>query len=488
MIQLQVYAQDPVIDSLKLAFKNAKHDTIKVKLLSQLSEVCETEDILKYAEPCVLISERNISEIVNNNIRLFYYKHLSISLNNIGYFSQIHGEMLKALDYFNKSLKYKLLLNDEKGIASAYNNIGFIYKQTGDITKGLEYFHKSLKIFERINDKYGMALNLNNIGGIYLILGDQQKALMFYNKSLKYREEIGDNIGIALSLNNIGTFYLNQNDNLKALPYFEKALSFSEIENDNEEVAFSLNNIGAIYYKKGDYLKALDYYQRSFKKQEEINEKEGIASSLISISSVMYKLKKVEDAISYAKKSLELAKEMGLPESIRNATKLLKEIYRKESNYKTALEMYELEILMSDSINNEGTRKAAIKKQFQYEYEKQAAADSVKHAEEQKVKNALLVAQSASLKQEKTQRYALYGGLLLVIGFSVFVFNRFRVTQKQKKVIEEQKVLVDAAYEQLHEKNKEVMDSITYARRIQRALITPEIYIDRALNKLNKNS
>ena len=61
-----------------------------------------------------------------------------------------------------------------------------------------------------------------------------------------------------------------------------------------------------------------------------------------------------------------------------------------------------------------------------------------------------------------------------------------RVTQKQKKVIEEQKGLVDAAYEQLHEKNKEVMDSITYARRIQRALITPEAYIDKALNRLQK--
>ena len=112
----------------------------------------------------------------------------------------------------------------------------------------------------------------------------------------------------------------------------------------------------------------------------------------------------------------------------------------------------------------------------------------MKHAEEQKVKNAQLAAQSASLKQEKTQRYALYGGLLLVIGFSVFVFNRFRITQRQKKIIEEQKVLVDNAYESLHEKNKEVMDSIYYARRIQRALLTSEKYIERSLNKLNRKS
>ena len=56
--------------------------------------------------------------------------------------------------------------------------------------------------------------------------------------------------------------------------------------------------------------------------------------------------------------------------------------------------MYELEIQMRDSLINYDNRKAGIKKQFQYEYEKQAAADSVKHAEEQKVKNAQLQAQA----------------------------------------------------------------------------------------------
>ena len=75
---------------------------------------------------------------------------------------------------------------------------------------------------------------------------------------------------------------------------------------------------------------------------------------------------------------------------------------------------------------------------------------------------------------------------MLVLIFSMFLFNRFRVTQKQKKVIEEQKVEVDTAYEKLHEKNKEVIDSINYASRIQRALITSERYIQKNLKKLQK--
>ena len=141
---------------------------------------------------------------------------------------------------------------------------------------------------------------------------------------------------------------------------------------------------------------------------------------------------------------------------------------------------------MRDSVNNQETKKASIKSQLKYEYEKQAAADSVKHAQAQKVKDAQLRAQNASLKQQKTQRYVLYGGLLLVVGILIFMINRFRITQRQKALIQKQKVFVDEAYEKLHEKNKEVLDSIHYAQRIQKALITSEKYIDKQLNKLNK--
>ena len=78
--------------------------------------------------------------------------------------------------------------------------------------------------------------------------------------------------------------------------------------------------------------------------------------------------------------------------------------------------------------------------------------------------------------------------LVLVGVFAVFMFNRFRITQKQKAVIEEQKVLVDKAYETLHEKNKEVMDSILYAKRIQTALITSEKSIENSLHRLMRHN
>ncbi|HWY35002.1 MAG TPA: hypothetical protein VNX68_10170, partial [Nitrosopumilaceae archaeon] len=139
---------------------------------------------------------------------------------------------------------------------------------------------------------------------------------------------------------------------------------------------------------------------------------------------------------------------------------------------------------LTDSIFNEENSKQLGDLKTQFEVEKKEAELKVKaEAEQEKLK-------AVSMEEKKRQEVIIYsvgGVLLIVIIFSLFLYKRFRITQKQKLVIEEQKVLVDEAYEKLREKNKEVMDSILYARRIQRALITSDKYIDNQLNKLNTN-
>jgi hypothetical protein len=147
-----------------------------------------------------------------------------------------------------------------------------------------------------------------------------------------------------------------------------------------------------------------------------------------------------------------------------------------------------LYIRMKDSISNETTRKASTRSQLKYEYEKQAAADSVAHAKESEIKSAELSRQSAEIKAKKNQQYALFGGLFLVALFSVFMYNRFKVTQKQKRVIEIQKYIVEEQKQLVEEKQLEILDSIRYAKRIQSAQLPSERFIVRSLSRLMKKS
>ncbi len=441
---ISVLAQNSFIDSLKVELKNAKHDTTRCSILNLLSENASEEEWPEYNEQLLKLAEKSVTK-ANVALKPIYLKHLGVALNNAGYLATNKGDIPKALEYLHRSLKIQEEVNDKKGVASSLINIGFIYDGQGDNQKAIDYNQRSLVILYEIKDKELIGSCLNNIGNIYQKQGDLDKALVYFQKGLKARQQQADKMGIANSI----------------------------------------NNIGLIYYKEKDHTKALEYFHQSLKIAEELSDKRGISLSTNLIATALQDFGKIKEAQKYSIWSLTISKELGYPENIRRAAMRLKEIYKSQDNFKNALEMYELERLMRDSIYNTESRRASIKKQLQYQYEKKAAADSVKHDEEQKVKNALLTAQRAQLKQEKTQRLALYGGLVLVIAFLGFVFNRFRVARKQKVIIEQQKVLVDEAFTHLEEKNKEVMDSIHYAKRIQTALLTSEKYIERKLNELN---
>lgn len=520
-----LFGQNGTVDSLKLAFKTAKHDSTKCDILEQLIDLEKENDpwlaynveLKKIAEKHVANADLNSKKIflryladalyniaylddqygnsndaLNKNLRalkiyesLGRKKDMSPTLNSIGAIYSRAGNIDKALEYYEKALSISKDIEDDKAVSYCLNNIAFIYDGQGFIAKALDYYYKALKYNEQNNDSVSLATVLSNIGLIYKNQGDVPKALENFQRALLIQSRIKDKRGMGFSLNNIGLVYSIRNDHEKALSYNMQALKIREEIKDIRGIAGSFGNIGAIYKHKGEFQTALDYLNKSLVMREKLLDKRGIAICLNGIANVLVELNKINEGLIMAQRSYKLSNEIMQPDLIQKSSQTLKKIYERQGKYQQAFEMFEVYNQMKDSLQNSETKQASIKKQFQYQYEKKAAADSVQHAEEQKVKNALLTAQQAQLTQEKTQRLALYGGLALVIAFSGFVFNRFKVTQKQKAIIEKQKVLVVEAYTNLEEKNREILDSIHYAKRIQTALLTSEKYIHRKLNELN---
>ncbi|HKC69306.1 MAG TPA: tetratricopeptide repeat protein, partial [Bacteroidia bacterium] len=215
--------------------------------------------------------------------------------------------------------------------------------------------------------------------------------------------------------------------------------------------------------------------------EEEIEDKQGITNCLVNLGQVFIKLNKPKEAGAYLNRALQLSIETGDKEAIKETYGGLVIVDSTMSNYKAAFEHTKLYFLYSDSLSNEETKKKSLQASMQYEFDKKEIAA---RAEQDKL-------DAIHIEEKKKQRiiiYAVAGLLLLVAVFAIFMFNRFRITNRQKVIIEMQKQRVDKAYEELHEKNKEVMDSIRYAKRIQTALITSEKYIQNAFTKLMKKN
>jgi tetratricopeptide (TPR) repeat protein len=396
-------------------------------------------------------------------------KGVANCFNNIAFVYDNQGDISNALDYQYNSLKIREQIGDKIGQANSFNNIGFIYDNQGDVSRALEYYHKSLKIREQIGDKKGMANCFNNIGSVYENQGEAPLALEYFNKSLKIREQIGDKRGMAIALNNIGLIFSRQADIPMALNYYHKSLKIREQIGDKKGMAITLNNIGSLYENQGNITLALEYYHKSLKIREQIGDKKGVTNSLSNLGSLYLKQGNANQAKQMGIRGLQLARELGFPEDIQSNATLLTKVYTKEGNYKLALEMRNLEVQMRDSVLSEKNMKASVQQQAKFEYKKQQAINDAEHQKE-KEKQQLLT-------------YIAAAGLLLVLAFLAFVFNRLQVTRKQKKIIEEKEQETKHQKEIIQEKHKEIADSINYAERIQKSFLATKESLDQKLKE-----
>jgi serine phosphatase RsbU (regulator of sigma subunit)/Tfp pilus assembly protein PilF len=452
-------------------YHSAKDDTSKVNALDVICDNMMHEDWIKYQFFQYNLILKKLKTQSSKTIIKQLKISLSSALNNIGLIYKQQGDFPLALEYYNKALEIRKDIGDTLGISFSYHNIGNIHKNQGDIPLALEYFAKSLKIKEEAGDKLGIASSYNSIGNVHGDQGDIPLALEYFAKSLKIREEIGDKRGIAFSHNNIGNFQEAKGEFSLALEHFTKALIIRKEIGKKSEIAQSYNSIGLIHGKQGNFPLSLEYFTKALEIREKINDKSSMANSYHNIGYLYYKQGNTSLALKYELKAFALVKKIGFPNGIKSTTNLLSKIYEAQGKGMEALEMYKLHIQMKDSMNNEATQKATAQQQAKYEYEKQKAIDDAQH-------DKLLAIEQEEKEKQQILTGATAGGLGLVVVFLIFVFNRLRVTKKQKHIIEiqkqeveQQKEVVELAHSELEEKNQEIMDSITYAKRIQSAIL-----------------
>jgi len=320
------------VDSINAIINQTEDDTLKARAYLDLSEILYQSDL----DTVIVLCETSI-DIINNNL--------------------------------SQELSQQERENFMTTLAGAYNNIGFIYDDKGDVIKALEYYHKSLKIREELNDQMGIAVSLNNIGIIYVKQGQPNQALSYYLKSLKAKQKLGDQKSIATSLNNIAAVY-KQLDEKKAIEYYTRALVLREEINDKVGMAVTLNNIGTVYKAKNSLDTALNYYSKAFSIRKKIGDKRGMTNTLANLGSIAFMKGDLTLSEEYGLEALSIAKDLGYTERIGDAAKLLGEVYQGQKKWKEAYQMKSLYVLMRDSVKNEETELDLIRQKAKYDMDK----------------------------------------------------------------------------------------------------------------------
>lgn len=462
--------EQQTIDSLNTIINNENSpDTSRASAYLDLSGVLYVSNLdtmIPLCNAAEKIARRGLKQATNKLEKASFLKTLSGVYNNKGFIYYNRGQVSKGLKYILISLDLIKELGDKEELATGLNNVGYIYNDLGEVEKAIEYYHKSLKLEEEIGNKQGIATSLNNLAFIYDKQDNTEKSLEYYYKSLKLLRELKDKHNIARSLNNIGSMIEKDGDLEKALDHYQKSLYISQEISNKHGIAISFINIGLIFEKQGNLDEALEYYYKSLKLREELDDKDGITMSCNRIANLLLKMNKVPLAKEFAIKSFKISKDLGFPQNIEISAQMLSQIYEREENGMLALEMHKLSIQMRDSISNQNTKQATTLQQAKYDYEKQKTIDDANH-------QRLINEKQDEKERQKILTYSTAGILILVVVFLIFVFNRLRVTRKQKEKIELQNIELELQKQIVEEKNKEITDSIHYAKRIQAAILPP---------------
>ncbi|MBK9285383.1 MAG: tetratricopeptide repeat protein [Sphingobacteriaceae bacterium] len=474
LASLNLQAQNSFRDSLKILLKKSIPDSIRINALNELINDEKDRDLWDiYNEEIIKVCERNLT-CENESLKNYYKESLASAYNNKGYMENLAGNNFAALELFKKGVIYSLQVNDSLTAAYSLINIGAGYDIQGNLLKALEQYHLSLTWLEKLKDKRGMAACLINIGNIHKKQNELQTALTYYERSLKLNLELNDSSRIASSYNYLGMINSDLGLMDKAFYYHINALRIRQDVQDLDGLSKSNNNIGFLHKMAKNYDSALYYFNEGLKYAKLVRDKKSISNTLDIIAQAYFEMDKFSEAMLSAQESMKMAKETQSPIVIRNSARTLRFIYLKQKKYKEAYDMFELQIKMKDSLSNDETRKASVKKDMQYQFDKK---ELTMLAEQDKL-NALA---NEEIRQKKRERVFFSIGLLFMLVIIVLVFISYSQKRKTNKLIVEQKA-------QVEQKQKEILDSIHYARRIQMAMMPREKNISVTLEKIQTRS
>ena len=372
---------------------------------------------------------------------------------------RIAGKYDSTLIYSERAYALAEKLGNKRETAIALRTEGIAYRNLGNYPAALEYDFKALSIDEELGDKKSIATSLSNIGLVYSNQGASDKALDYDFKALDIYKSIHDTSGITRTLGNIGIVYYEKTQFGKASEYDFMALGLDKKIGDKVGIAANLGNIGNIFLSTNNFSKALDYYFMALSMDREMDDKNGMGRNLGNIGTLYTLLKQYNKARIYLDSGLAFSKLTGVKQNVKDGYYWLTTLDTNTKDYKKGLEDYKKYILYNDSLINEANTKKAVQAEMNFNFQQKQSAQKA----EQDRKDVIA---EANKKKQWIITASVSVGLLLVLAFSGVLLGRFRITQKQKKIIEEQKIVVE-------EKNKEVLDSITYAKRLQDAMLPP---------------
>jgi serine phosphatase RsbU (regulator of sigma subunit) len=358
--------------------------------------------------------------------------------------------------------------NYKFGLAEAYNLRGSIYSDQSNVKEALENFLQALSIYEAINHRSKMASLYNNIGLLYAELKEYKVALSNYFKAVKIFKEVKNYENLGVLYNNIGTSYQRLGQTGSAAYYLNEAYRINVEAGDTLRMAMTMHNMGITHQLENECDSAVECFKTSLDFLRTYGEGPGHVFNYNEIGNCLMRLSKYKEAEGYLLKAFGISETTGQLSERSDVAGHLANLYKELGDYKKAYYYTNLELSIHDTIYNESARNNIIKRDLEHDFQKQKELQK----KEQETKDAI---STAKIENQKKIIIGAVIALAIVSLLVLLVLRGYNQKRKDNAIISRQKEIVES-------KQKEILASIYYAKRIQSALLTSENYFKKWLD------
>lgn len=263
-----------------------------------------------------------------------------------------------------------------------------------------------------------------NLGVIHSDLKDYNNAMEHFEIAQEAFLKSDFDYGLARTKTGMATVWLNLNELDKAQHLYEEALKIFEDLRMQAAMSRIYNDLGVIYRKRHLLEESISSLSKALDIRKNIKHVQGIATTLNDLSESYIEAKEIDKAIELLNESVDLCKRINNQFKLSKSHQLLYLAYKELGQAENALFHLEQYGAVKDIVTNTATNNK-IK-----ELEKKAAAE-----------NAEKIAEIERTKKAELQ-----------LAFNV-----------------------------IEEKNKEILDSIYYAKRIQYTLLAHDAFLKQNL-------
>jgi signal transduction histidine kinase len=207
------------------------------------------------------------------------------------YFTQ--GNLVKAQEYAEMTLKYGQLSHTPNNIGKALLQLGVIKSETRDTASAKVYMQQALKVYEEMDNKPAIVQVLVSMAS--LEYPDYEKVIAQMRKAQAILEEIGPSSLLSVgNLANLGRACYDLSIHSKppkkeewmdnAVAYLDRGMQLARETNNAEFMATISQNLSDVEAERGHYKAALDHFKSFYSindslfSQDKKNELAGLES------------------------------------------------------------------------------------------------------------------------------------------------------------------------------------------------------------------